>query len=172
MGGGQDSVAILYLSAWRPGFREKYVGDTDMLTVMSDTGNEHDETYEYVHTHVADVCKVANSEWHFLTPDLGYHAENWQSLQGYFAHYRAIGSKAYPKSCTDKLKLVPIYRFLEQHIGKKYDLKVGRKRAFYEYRERFGPMKVMIGITVEEAGRRIGDRSKEPKWSRECIEKV
>lgn len=172
MGGGQDSVAILYMAAWRPGFREKYVGNDDFLTVMSDTGNEHQETYDYVRTHVADVCQVAKAEWHFLTPDLGFHATNWESLQGYFTHYRAIASKAYPKSCTDKLKLVPIYRFLEQYVGKKYGFKIGRKRALYEYRERFGKIRVMIGITAEEAGRRIGDRSGEPKWSQECIDKI
>ena len=172
MGGGQDSVAILYMAAWRPGFREKYVGTDDFLTVMSDTGNEHQETYDYVRTHVADVCQVAKSEWHFITPDMGFHATNWDSLQHYFTHYRAIASKAYPKSCTDKLKLVPIYRFLEQHIGKKYGFKVGRKRAFYDYREKFGKLRVMIGITAEEATRRIGDRSGEPKWSQECIDKV
>lgn len=172
MGGGQDSVAILYMAAWRPGFREKYVGNDDFLTVMSDTGNEHQETYDYVRTHVADICQVAKAEWHFLTPDLGFHATNWESLQGYFTHYRAIASKAYPKSCTDKLKLVPIYRFLEQYVGKKYGFKIGRKRALYEYRERFGKIRVMIGITAEEAGRRIGDRSGEPKWSQECIDKI
>lgn len=172
MGGGQDSVAILYMLAWRPGFREKYVGDSDLLVVMSDTGNEHKETYEYVHSHVADVCKVAKAEWHFLTPSMGFHPKNWESLQGYFAHYKAIGCKAYPKSCTDKLKLVPIYRFLERYVGRRYGFKVGRKQAIYDYKGKFGRIKVMIGITIEEADRRIGDRSGEPRWSQVCIDKV
>lgn len=172
MGGGQDSIAILYMAAWRPGFREKYIGDNDMLTVMSDTGNEHQETYDYVRKNVPDVCKVAKSDWQLITPDMGYHATNWESLQGYFTHYTAIASKAYPKSCTDKLKLVPIYRFLEDYLGKKYGVKTGRKRGLYEYVERFGKLKVMIGITAEEAKRRVGDRSGEPIWSQKCIDKV
>lgn len=171
-GGGQDSTAILMMCAWRPGFRERYIGSADLLTVMSSTGNEHRETDEYVRDNVPDICSVAKSEWHFLTPDMGFHAKNWDSLQGYFAHYRAIGCKAYPKSCTDKLKLVPIYGFLERYIGRRYGFKVGRKQAIYDYKGKFGRIKVMIGITAEEADRRIGDRSGEPRWSQVCIDKV
>jgi hypothetical protein len=172
LGGGQDSVAILMMTAWRPGFREKYVGADHLVTLMSATGNEHRETDDYVRTHVPDICKVANSEWYHIVPAMGFHATHWESLQAYFAHYRAIGSKAYPKSCTDKLKLVPIYRFLEDYVGRRYSFKVGRKQAFYDYRDRFGRMRVLLGISAEEATRRVADRSKEPKWARECFDKV
>lgn len=172
LGGGQDSWAILYMVSRKPGFRETYVGDSKLLTVMSDTGNEHSETYDYLRQHIDAACKEAGSEWQLLTPDLGFHATNWDSLQHYFAHYKAIGSKAYPKSCTDKLKLVPIYRWLEKRIGDEYGYKVGRKQALYEYTEKFGRIKVMIGITAEEADRRLGDRSGEPIWSQKCIEKI
>lgn len=172
MGGGQDSVAILCLLAWRPGFREKYVGDAHLLTLMSDTGNEHKETDDYVRDHVPDLCSVANSEWVHIKPEMGFHAEHWRSWTDYFEHYTTIGSKAYPKSCTDKLKLVPIYRFLEHYLFQHYGVQRTRKQGFYDYKFKFGRLKVMIGITKEEESRRIGDRSGEPLWSQKCVDKV
>jgi len=62
-GGGQDSTTILLKIIHEPEFRKQYVKD-DLLVVMANTGNEHDETYEYV-SMIEEVC-IANEIDFFL----------------------------------------------------------------------------------------------------------
>ena len=116
-GGGQDSSVLLekYLSDQE--FRKRYAPN-DFLVVMSDTGDEFDATY----THVREEkrCTEAGVEFVFITSDMGYHSESWLNLKHFYRTKGTIGSKAFPKTCTDRLKLQPIYRFLEDWLSDRY----------------------------------------------------
>jgi 3'-phosphoadenosine 5'-phosphosulfate sulfotransferase (PAPS reductase)/FAD synthetase len=169
-GGGQDSSALLEMYLDDPDFREKYAPE-DFLCIMSNTGDEFDPTLEHV-AEMQKKCDQAGVEFVFLTSDMGYHSESWKSLRHFYRLKDAIGSKAYPKTCTDRLKIQPIYRYLEEWLGKRYGVKTGQKIGFREFAMRFGKIRMMIGIAAGEEGR-VSDPSKSPKrWYRESIETV
>lgn len=151
-GGGQDSIALLCKYIYDPEFRKKYAPN-DFIVVMSDTGDEHPETYKYVE-HITDLCKKHNIEFHFLTKDKGYHRQSWPSLiewQKRTGNIVMLGVK----SCTDNLKIVPIYKFLDEWVSKKYDLPYnGRKKSIKFFREKFNQnINVLIGISKGEEKR-------------------
>lgn len=166
-GGGQDSSALLEMYLEDKSFREKYAPN-DFLVIMSDTGDEFDQTYKHVRS-VQTRCAEEGVEFVFLTSDMGYHSKNWQSLRHFYRHHDAIGSKAYPKTCTDQLKLKPIYRFLEQWLSERYGVSCGRKKGFREFAQRYGRLHMILGIAKGEE-RRVSDPQKNPrKWFRESV---
>lgn len=165
-GAGQDSKAILVKLATEPLLRKTYV-QGPLVTLMSNTRNEHDATYADL-PEVKEICQSAGFHWVFLDAEMGFHSASWPGLKEFYRSNNTIGSKAYPKSCTDQLKIRPIYRFLEALIGENYGFKVGRKEGFYRYAEKFGKLHVMIGIAADED--RVSDGG--PLWMQRCIEKV
>lgn len=168
-GGGQDSTAILYKIAYDDAFRSRYV-EGDLLVVMADTGDEHEETLAHVEA-VKDFCSAQSIEFVHITPDLGHHTSKWQSLRAFWDRTKTIGSKAFPKTCTDKLKIVPIYNFLDTWLGERYGYQTGRKRAIKEFAQQHGRIRVLLGIAAGEETR-VADISKEPKrWMRESTER-
>ena len=167
-GGGQDSTALLHLYIKNEEFRRRYAPGR-FLVVMSSTGDEHVETDEHV-LNVRALCEEHGIEFLMVTPDLGHHSPKWRSLIHFYRSHNAIGSKAYPKTCTDRLKIQPIYKALESRIEEIYGLPAGRKKGFYEYAKRFGKLRVLIGIAKGEE-RRLGDGSKDPLWMQRCVHK-
>lgn len=165
-GAGQDSKAILTRLATEPLLRKIYVHG-ELLVLMSNTRNEHDETYKDL-TEVREICNSAGFTFTLLDAEMGYHSPSWPGLKEFYRANNTIGSKAYPKSCTDQLKIRPIYRFLEDLIGKRYGFKIGRKKGFKNYFDAFGKLRVMIGIAADE------DRVAEggPIWMQRYIERV
>jgi hypothetical protein len=147
-GGGQDSTAILHMIEQDKSFREKYANGR-VLVIMSDTGNEHPET----NRHVKNIQAKTGLEFVFIDPKMGYHGENWSSLQASYKFNNSIGSKAYPKVCTDRLKLQPIYKFLEDWIEKEYGYKADKKNGFKEFAKHHGKINMIIGIAAGEEGR-------------------
>lgn len=97
-GGGQDSSVLLDLYLSDLEFRKKYAPN-DFVAIMSDTGDEFDLTLKHVRE-TEKRCQEAGVEFHFLTADKGYHSESWKSLRHFYRSKNAIGSKAYPKTCT------------------------------------------------------------------------
>lgn len=84
-----------------------------------------------------------------------------------------IGSKSFPKSCSQQLKISVIYRFLEELLAHDYGVSFGSKRGFHEYTALIGEkITVMIGLSAEEAGRRLSKNDKASKWMRETVERV
>lgn len=169
-GGGQDSAVLLekylddheYRARWAP---------HDFLVVMSDSGDEFDATYEHIE-YARKRCKEAGVEFVFITSDMGYHSDSWQSLRHFYRTKQTIGSKAFPKTCTDRLKLQPIYRFLEEWLGKQYGVRVGKKQGFREFALRYGKIQMILGIAKGEE-KRVADPAKNPnRWYRESIETV
>jgi len=78
-GAGQDSTAILYKLIHDPAFRAKYV-EGHLLVLMSDTGNEHPETYDLIKEVDALTLKEKIS-FVFLTKDKGFHGRHMQKRQ-------------------------------------------------------------------------------------------
>ncbi|HYE69216.1 MAG TPA: hypothetical protein VEA58_11435 [Anaerovoracaceae bacterium] len=86
---------------------------------MADTGDEHDRTYEHV-KFVEQFCKSHSIDFYFITSDMGFHPKSWPDLISWMKRNSGIMSKVYPKTCTDNLKIKPIYNFLDAYIGQFY----------------------------------------------------
>lgn len=169
-GGGQDSTALLYKYVYDADFRARYAPGR-FLVVMSDTNDEHPETKAHV-KEVVNFCAQHGVEFVWLTADKGYHSGKWQGLREFYRRTNTCGSKAFPKTCTDNLKLVPIYKFLESWVARTFSLtKCGRKSGFYEFVRAHGKINVLLGIAKGEEGR-VADDSKGKKWMRECLRRV
>lgn len=171
-GAGQDSWAILVKLAKNLEFRKRYAPGA-LVVVCADTGNEHAETYEHIE-YTKTFCAKYGIEFYHLTADQGYHTETWITLEHFYASHNAIGSKAFPKTCTDNVKVQPIYRWLNEWINERFfpgqDL-AKRKQALYAFAEKYGKVKVLIGIAKGEE-RRIANATTGTKWMDENIERV
>lgn len=169
-GAGQDSTVLLekYLHDFE--FRNEYAPN-DFLVVMSDTGDEFDDTYQHVYR-TQEKCIKAGVEFVFLTSDMGFHSESWLSLRHFYKTKSTTGSRAFPKTCTDRLKIQPIYRFLEHWLSKRYGVQCNKKMGFREFAAQHGKIKMMIGISKGEE-KRISNPSKSTKrWYRDSIEPI
>lgn len=167
-GAGQDSTALLYAYASDEGFRVRFAPGR-FLVVFSDTGDEHPATYQHLQ-YVERFCREHGIEFVHLKPEMGFHSPLWRDLRSFYRRTGTCGSKAYRKSCTDNLKLKPIYRFLETYLGEHYGVPVGRKRGFYEFARRFGPVRMLIGLAAGEESRVAG--SDPHPWRAKTVEKV
>ncbi len=172
-GGGQDSTAILYKLLYDDAFRAEQAPGK-LAVVMSDTGDEHPQTYNHVQF-CAGLCEKANVPFFFLTNDKGFHLEKWMTLRGFYRRTSTCGSKAFPKTCTDKLKIRPIYMWLGSYVAEQYDLSTsGRYRSktpLYEFTALFGKIRVLIGIAAGEETR-VADPNSGPKWMARNIERA
>ena len=194
-GAGQDSTALFIKAAFDVSFRNQFEIE-DFAVVMSDTGNEHDETYAHLVV-MMKLAKKLNIPFFLLSGDLdrtsrdlnmspleaidlgvvtGYHTEAWKGLEENWARLSNVGSVAYPKTCTGNLKIDPIYRFLEQYVGDRYDLPKARKgasgrwspkKAIPTFAEKYGKIQVMIGIARGEENRvDTGENARPSRMSR------
>lgn len=178
VGGGQDSTAILYKIGNDPAFRAKYAPGK-VIAVMADTGDEHDETVAHTDT-LAAFCASHDIEWQYLTVNRGYHSGPWANGLGEFYRTKsAIGSQAFPKTCTDNLKIQPIYRYLAERLSIELagDTRLAdRKQSLYLYKARYGTLKVIVGIAKGEESRvaKADESGKKPrsKWFAECVERI
>lgn len=166
-GGGQDSTAILYKLIYDRAFRAEYAPGR-LLVVMAATLDEHAATDRHVEQ-VKVLCRINNIEFVHITPDMGYHGGKWQGYRQFLRATNTCGSKAFRKTCTDNLKLKPIYRFLEAWIEKNYGFKAGRKQGLIEFAKVHGRIKVLIGIAKGEESR-MSDGFLEV-WANKSLEK-
>lgn len=162
-GGGQDSKAILALLVNDKKMRAKYAPDK-LVVVMSDTGDEHDYTYEDL-KQVREICKEANIEFRLLLGSEGFHAPSWQDLitpqlrlEG--NEYKATLVQMGTKSCTDQLKLRPIYKWLDEYCndlgGFGFPINKTRgclKKALKKWRQDHGQINMIIGFASGEESR-------------------
>lgn len=171
-GGGQDSTALILKAIHDNDFISKYIPG-DLLIVMADTGNEHAETTEY-RAKIEKLCRERGIDFMFLDLKYNYTSPSWRGgLVKFYEDGNRIGSKAYPKTCTDKLKIIPIYNFLDEYIHAKYStVKVGRKAAIKEFKAGGGTIDVLLGIAKGEECRASTDEESPHKWQRDCINKV
>lgn len=163
-GGGQDSTAILLKIIYDSEFRKAYVKGK-LICIMSNTKDEHDETYEHVDL-ISQLCKEHEIEFILLDPK-GYTSDCWgDGLIAFYRQKKAVGSKAFPKTCTDKLKITPIYNYLESIL----DPDSSRKKAFYDYHNQYGKMHVLIGIAKGEE-KRVQSGDGPNVWMNKTIQK-
>jgi hypothetical protein len=169
-GAGQDSTTLLHLYAVdHPGFRARYAPKR-FLVLMADTGDEHPETVAHV-ADTAALCRARGIEFHHIALGLGYHPRLWaRGLRAFYRDKQTVGCKAFQKWCTDNLKLVPLYRFLDQWVGREYRLAAGNKRGLYAFARRYGPIRMLLGIATGEE-RRVASGTNDTPWMRDCIER-
>ena len=173
-GGGQDSTALLLLYIHDKSFRETYAPG-DFMVVMSDTGNEHQYTYDHV-KHIQNLCKQHKIEFHFLEKGDKYHTGAWPDLitpqtRKKGDEYKRTMVQLGTKSCTDKLKLGPIYKFLDEWINEKYfdsfhkinSTRGCLKKPIRRFCEEKGSIRMMIGFAYGEEKRAISCRRVEAK---------
>jgi 3'-phosphoadenosine 5'-phosphosulfate sulfotransferase (PAPS reductase)/FAD synthetase len=169
-GGGQDSSALLEMYLDNPEFRKIYAPN-DFSVVMSDIGDEFDATYEHV-KNVQERSRNAGVEFVFITSDMGFHSSSWLSLRHFYRTHDTIGSKSYPKTCSIRLKIQPIYRFLEYWLSKRYGVQCYNKKGIREFAAQYGKIKMMIGIAKGEE-KRVSESSNSPlRWYRDSIETI
>lgn len=155
-GAGQDSTYILYKIIRDPAYRQRFVQGR-LIVLMSDTGNEHRHTYEHVQF-IRQLCIDNNIEFYFITADMGYHPNTWPSLESQMIKNNSIMSMMMPRSCTDNLKIKPIYNFLNVWIANNiYAQGIGsdtrNRKWITQYFNDHGKIDVMIGIAAGEESR-------------------
>lgn len=170
-GGGQDSTTILYKFLLDKATRDKKLKGRNLVVVFADTGDERKATYTHVWK-IAALCKAYGILFRHLGSDetckmhqknsrdsskiiTGYHTESWPSLGGQYLrnHNLAIRKN---KSCTDNLKIKPIYRWLDTFCNSLMlndDRGHKGKPHIQEYAKKYRKIEVMIGFTKGEETR-------------------
>lgn len=149
-GGGQDSTALLLMAIYDEAFRHMYVDHCHFVVVFSDTGNEHPHTYKHIER-MKDLCVRHAIEFVHLTPRCGFHTQGWQSLVGWMERTGNI-IMMNQASCTSNLKIRPIYKWLDEWIGKRFGIPYGHKKAIKAY-ARKQRINVLVGIAKGEERR-------------------
>ncbi len=122
--------------------------------------------------------------FYYLATSDGYHTGSWRGgLEGFYEAHDAVGSKAFPKTCSVRLKTDPIGAFLERFVADAYGLaNPGRKRSLYSFVERYQTkVRVVLGMAKGEE-RRCAARAptlfplpasrREPLWLQRTYERV
>lgn len=164
-GGGQDSTAILLRIIHDDTFRRRYAPDI-LVVVMSDTGDEHPHTREHV-SNIQRMCLRIGIPFKLLHAGDRYHSPAWPDL--ITPQIRDEGGQFKPtmvqlgtKSCTDKLKIAPIYKYLDEWInevmnyGFEVDKRTGSgclKQAIKKFHNDNGQIDVLIGYAKGEERR-------------------
>jgi 3'-phosphoadenosine 5'-phosphosulfate sulfotransferase (PAPS reductase)/FAD synthetase len=182
-GAGQDSTALAVLLATDRDFRRRIAGTGDILAVMSETGNEFPETLEHVET-MRDYFRMHGIPFYYLGTRDGYHTGTWRDgLEGFYVAHDTIGSKAFPKTCSVRLKTAPVGNFLEQLVAREYGVpNPGRKKSLYAFTERYKTkLRVVLGMAKGEekrcAARALSlfpmpEKNNEPAWLQRNYERV
>lgn len=163
-GGGQDSAALLLLYIFNPEFRQRFA-QGDFIVVMSDTGDEHEHTLQWV-TLTKKLCAAHKIPFFHLKKEMGYHVDSWPDLispqlRDEGADFKPTLVQLGTKTCTLQLKLGPIYKFLDEWINQQYGYGFDideksrgcRKRAIKRFGEENGKIKVLIGFAYGEENR-------------------
>jgi 3'-phosphoadenosine 5'-phosphosulfate sulfotransferase (PAPS reductase)/FAD synthetase len=166
-GMGQDSTAILFRLLNDTSARHRYA-PARLIVVASDTGNEHDHTYEYVEK-ARSACEVAGVPFFFLSAGGEFHSDAWASLTAQWERNDTVGFKAGFKSCTDNLKIAPFYRFLARYVCETFRIYKHGSAAIEIFAQYYGRARVLIGFASDEQDRQAKDESR-PVWHRSAIE--
>lgn len=153
LGAGQDSTALLFKFVFDEDFKKVYLGDAELLVIMSDTGNEFPDTYIYI-GYLQKFCQAHGVEFRFITKEMGFHGNTWPSLQEQFERNMNVMGVTFNKTCTHNLKVKPCNDFLEDYLKKRYQFtSKGSKRVFYDYTKVYGKLTTIIGFAKGEESR-------------------
>lgn len=167
-GAGQDSTSLLLQYIYDEEFR-RYFAPNDFIVVFSDTGDEHHYTYEHLEN-TKLLCKQHSIKFIHITPDMGYHGDGWHSLREQYNLHASVGSKAFMKTCSVRLKIDPIYKYIEDYLADMYNLPRGRKRAHKAFSRIYGKISVLIGIASGEENRVAGEFTE--VWKKMALQNV
>ena len=176
-GGGQDSTALFYKYVYDADFRKKYAPG-HFAVVMANTGNEFPQTIQ----HLKEVKKVAKKHEipFFFLEDYEYTSESWKG--GILDKMRRNQSiiMINNKSCTVSLKILPIYKWMDEYVCKTFpELNAKKpcsnthgKKALQMFAKKYGKIKVILGIAKGEETRVAKTNEADPPWMRKSIEKI
>ncbi|KKN95686.1 hypothetical protein LCGC14_0175550 [marine sediment metagenome] len=178
---GQESKALLVKLKHDAEFRKQHTKGTIVL-IMSNTGNEHPTTYDELWGETLQIAQSMGVDLYFVSSkkkedfkaeerfikpgiwlngehfsDETFHTDSWTSLDAKYRQNSTCGSPLFKKTCTDGLKIQPIYKFVEWYLILTYpDLEYNKrnKNIFYAYRKKYGMIRMMIGFSAGEEGRR------------------
>ena len=163
-GAGQDSTTILYKILHDPEFKERYVSG-QLILVMGNTENEHPATYKHVE-YTKKLCKQHNIPFFILGSK--YRSDSWKGgLEWRYDYSKSFGSISFGKSsCTDQLKIQPIYKFLNDYIFETFGIgEAGAgKKAIHAFGKKYGKFNVLIGIAKGEDDRIFYGNYRESQW--------
>lgn len=168
-GAGQETTYLIYRLLNDPEFYAKHIIG-DLVIVGSDTGNEHPHTYSNIET-VRAFCEEKGVPFYWVTPDMGFHSESWQSLTHQYKKNRTIGSARFMQVCTDNLKIKIVDRFVEKYLIDKYGMTGTRKRSYYNYFKEHGKIRLILGFSSEEAGRTSKGDKLDSVWKKTTVER-
>lgn len=183
-GGGQDSTAILYRLLTDPIARARWAPGR-LLVVMGDTEDEHADTNAHVARVKAFIAgRPASDRVEFHMAGREWRVPSWarlEGLRGFMRETSTIFIKAQRKTCTDQLKLTPIYNLVDHwlaaHFGwrDRRDVPLTERRgrgklAIGRYVAQYGRLRVLIGIARGEEKRVSKPVPGMPPWRREGIE--
>lgn len=183
-GAGQDSFAILQKLILDLKFRNEILKGRNLVVVFADTGDERDETYDTL-WRAKQICQSYGIKFVHLASmqtiyrhifdgrdcaDIldGFHSESWSSLQGQYDRNHNLAMRR-NKSCTDNLKIKPIYRWLDffcsQMLGDPSRMHIN-KNHIQEYATWYGKIEMLIGFSKGEEGRikKAKAPGREPWW--------
>jgi hypothetical protein len=180
-GMGQDSACLLSLltDPNRPEVWERYVGGAELIVVHSDTGNEHQATVDY-RTHVRDLCAEHGITYVQVDLEDGFHTGAWRfGLVGQWQANHTIGSAAYPATCSDSLKVQPIWKAINAFCGKRFGVSDYRKGGLKEHLRRYGAIPTIIGIAKGEEKRirataqlPLLPQEEDTGWFATCVKRI
>jgi len=181
-GAGQDSTTIFYRFLLDPAFRSAKLNGRNLVLVFADTGDERAATYDHM-WRIKDLCNAYGikcihlaSAWtiemhkkngrsvdHITT---GFHSESWAALAAQYLRNHNLAIRR-NKSCTDNLKIKPIYRWLNSFcaelMGEK--IKDHGKQNIQAYAKQFGKIEMMIGFAKGEESRvKKAAKAGKQKW--------
>lgn len=139
-GMGQDSAAMLALLTDhdQPEVAQRYIGGAELLVIHADTGNEHAATVAY-RDWVRTCCAARGIAYFQVDRDLGFHSGAWRGgLHGQWDAHGTINSVAFGSTCSDQLKIEPIWRAVNALLAEAFGIEPDRRAGLREHVARFG----------------------------------
>lgn len=167
-GAGQESIKLLNDLVLYKEFRDIHAPGK-LLIVGADTGEEHPHTYEAVQ-YARDLCKAFGVEFAWVTPDMGFHPKNWQSLSYQYKKNSSIGSAAFMQTCTDNLKIKVVDSYTECWLQKQ-GFEGTKKQSYYRAAEVHGKLRLIIGYAKGEEHRIKNGNKFDPVWKKRCMDR-
>ncbi len=169
-GAGQDSSCFLDKLLEDQSFFDRHIKG-ELIVVGSDTGEEHPHSYAVV-AYFKNLCKEKGVKFFWVTPEMGFHPNTWQSLKYQYSKNCSIGSASFQQTCTDNLKVKVVNNFVEDYLQKKYQFFKGRKQVYYHHTEKTGEsIRLILGFAKGEEHRVKNGNRFDPKWKKDTMER-
>lgn len=169
-GAGQDTIYFVHRILTDRSFYDKHIQGR-LLIVGSDTGEEHPHTYEAIERIKVWCAGNDDVEFHWVTPDMGFHPRTWQSLSGQYRLNKSVGSAAFLQTCTDNLKVKVVDNFVEDWIKREYGYTSTRKKAYSDFFVDHGKIRLILGFASAEESRTSNGNKFDPVWKKKVIER-